>query len=630
MRLPLRNPLLKLRHKKSLLRSKNEVQNVSFGLFFVQKVQKFCLYAKIVVSLQPEKTMSDTSAHIGAWGRWSLVVVLLMTKSYVFDVLVAQPEHIEWLTADFLVTGAAAAILALLVTFTPRRYPIFILLGLTDCWMIANLLFYRSYRLFITWYQFSLIGNMEGFWSSILPYCTLSLLLFPALSLPALLCFLWPVKRFRWWESISVLLLGAILSISGAHSRYELERPELGDVPFTAEWLNPCDLPEVLSAPVWESERQTAKYIHYHSILSYPLFIVRDVVHSYLLRSDDQWTEEEQQELNRLIGPVVPQEPVPGNLLIVLLESFESWLLDSYDAEGQPICGALKNYIATHNVLFVEDVETQIQYGMSGDGQLIINTGLYPVMEGVACIDYAHNTYPNLAHFYPNSAVVNPCKNVWNQRTISAAYGYRHLIEPKGDNMFEWNDSIVMDQIIDYFNATPAPCCVMGITVSGHMPFDLHPDDVAVPDTMPVLFQHYLQTAHFTDRQLGRLLGWADTASVMQNATIVITGDHRIFHAWINDEIREYGLRANLPFGVCYAGCPFIIAGPEIHARTLPHAQQVDIFTTTLHAIGQSNYFWQGTGHNLLEDYTVSASEGNLRRQISDKLIRTDYFGQIE
>jgi phosphoglycerol transferase MdoB-like AlkP superfamily enzyme len=187
-----------------------------------------------------------------------------------------------------------------------------------------------------------------------------------------------------------------------------------------------------------------------------------------------------------------------------------------------------------------------------------------------------------------------------------------------------------MDQIIDYFNATPAPCCVMGITVSGHMPFDLHPDNVAVPDTMPVLFQHYLQTAHFTDRQLGRLLSWADTASVMRNATVVITGDHRIFHAWINDEIREYGLRANLPFGVCYAGCPLIIAGPEIHARTLPHAQQVDIFTTTLQAIGQDNYFWHGTGRNLLEDSEISESEANLRRQISDKLIRTDYFGQIE
>ena len=577
-----------------------------------------------------EITMSDTLAHIGAWGRWLLVVALLMTKCYVFDVLVAQPEPIEWLTSDFLANGAVAAILALLVTFTPRRYPIFILLGVADGWMIANILFYRSYRLFITWSQFTLIGNMEGFWGSIIPYCSLSLLLFPALTIPALLCYVWPAKRFRWLESAGVLLLGVILSMSGAYSRYRQEKPALGDAPFTAEWLNPCDLPEVLSAPIWESERQPAKYIHYHSILSYPLFIVRDVVHSYLLRSDDQWTEEELQELNRLIGPVVPQEPVPGNLLIVLLESFESWLLDSYDAEGQPICGALKNYIASHDVLYVRDVETQIQYGMSGDGQLIINTGLYPVMEGVACVDYAYNTYPNLAHFYPNSAVVNPCKNVWNQRTISAAYGYRHLIEPKGDNMFEWNDSIVMDQIIDYFNATPSPCCVMGITVSGHMPFDLHPDNVAVPDTMPVLFQHYLQTAHFTDRQLGCLLSWADTASVMQNATIVITGDHRIFHAWINDEIREYGLRAHLPFGTKYAGCPLVMIGPKVSARTLPRAQQVDIFSTTLPAIGQSNYFWHGTGHNLLEDDTIPQGEENIRRQISDKLIRTDYFGQIE
>ena len=192
--------------------------------------------------------------------------------------------------------------------------------------------------------------------------------------------------------------------------------------------------------------------------------------------------------------------------------------------------------------------------------------------------------------------------------------------------MFEWNDSIVMDKIMDYFSATPSPCCVMGITISGHMPFDIHPDAVAVSDTMPVLFQHYLQTAHFTDRQLGRLLSWADTASVMQNATIVITGDHRIFHAWINDEIREYGIRAHLPFGVNYAGCPFILAGPKVVSRTLQQGLQVDIFTTTLHAIGQSEYFWKGTGHNLLEDYTASASEGNLRRQISDKLIRTNYF----
>lgn len=572
--------------------------------------------------------MSEKHAHIGVWRRWLLVVALLMVKCYVFDVLIAQPEQIEWFTSDFLAKGAAAVILAVLVTFTSRRYPIFILLCLTDCWMIANILFYRSYRLFLTWSQFTLIGNMDGFWGSIIPYCTPSLLLFPALTLPALLCFLWPAKRFHRIESLSVLTLGILLSILGAYSRYQQEKSNLGETPFTSEWLNPCDLPEVLSAPIWESERQPARYIHYHSILAYPLFMIDNAIRSHQSRTDAAWTEEEQQELNRLVGPVVPQEPVPGNLLIVMLESFESWLLDSYDAAGQPICPELNHYIASHNALYVKDVKTQIEYGMSGDGQLIVNTGLYPVMEGVACVDYGYNTYPNLAHFYAESAVVNPCKNVWNQRVISAAYGYKHLIEPEGDYMFEWNDSIVVDKIMDCFNAFSSPCCVMGITVSGHMPFDIHPDDIAVSDTMPLLFQHYLQTAHFTDRQLGRLLNWADTASVMRNATIVITGDHRIFHAWMNEEVREYGLRAHLPFGTSYAGCPLILSGPQVPSRTLQQGLQVDVFTTTLHAIGQANYFWQGTGHNLLEDYNVSESEENLRRQLSDKLIRTNFFAK--
>ena len=200
-----------------------------------------------------------------------------------------------------------------------------------------------------------------------------------------------------------------------------------------------------------------------------------------------------------------------------------------------------------------------------------------------------------------------------------------------------YSGAVVFERIFDIsgmigcskFAAVAGLCVVIGI-VGGCYAIFGGLKAVAVSDTMPVLFQHYLQTAHFTDRQLGRLLSWADTASVMQNATIVITGDHRIFHAWINDEIREYGIRAHLPFGVNYAGCPFILAGPKVVSRTLQQGLQVDIFTTTLHAIGQSEYFWKGTGHNLLEDYTASASEGNLRRQISDKLIRTDYFGQIE
>lgn len=573
---------------------------------------------------------TNIRTYIGAWARWLLVALLLYAKCYVFDVLIAQPNVASWELTDHLSYLAAATLWALPVMLTRHRYPAFIVLAITDMWMITNIIYYRSYRLFITWHLFSLVGNMEGFWSSILPYCTFSLLFLPLLSLPVLICLLWETRRLRVIEVLSVALLGISFSIGGAYSKWNDVKVYIPNDHFSWEWINPCGIPQALSVDISEKERQAAKYIRYRSILAYPLYMASDAISTALHSSQPEaLTAEEIQELRKMTSPVTPAHQPQGNLLIVLLESFESWLLDAKDADGSPICPALNEYINTHPVLYVQDVESQIQFGMSGDGQLIVNTGLYPTMEGVACIDYGHHTYPNLAHFYPHSAVVNPCRNVWNQTVVAVSYGYKRLVEPQTENRFEWNDSIVVDKIIETFRTSSVPTCVMGITVSGHIPFDSSPDDVAIADSVPELFRHYMQTAHFTDRQLGRLLAWADTAQVMQNSVIAITGDHRIFHAWMSDEIREYGLRAHLPFGTGQAGCPLIIKAPQMESqRTVKQARQIDIYPTILYYIGQEDYFWKGMGCPLKEGETLSNENDDLRRHLSDKLIRMNYFAE--
>lgn len=105
------------------------------------------------------------------------------------------------------------------------------------------------------------------------------------------------------------------------------------------------------------------------------------------------------------------------------------------------------------------------------------------------------------------------------------------------------------------------------------------------------------------------------------------TGDHRIFHAWMSDDIREYGLRANLPFGTGQAGCPLIIKAPQmVSQRTVKQARQIDIYPTILYYIGQEDYFWKGMGCSLKEGETPSNENDDLRRQLSDKLIRMNYF----
>jgi len=403
-------------------------------------------------------------------------------------------------------------------------------------------------------------------------------------------------------------------------------------VPFSAQWVNPFRLPQALTSDISEKERESARYIRYRSILAYPMYMVGDAVRSASLRTKpDHLTESDTRELQKIIGPVQPANTPHGNLLIVLMESFESWLIDAQDADGNPICPELVSYIKNHPIVYVRDIESQIQYGMSGDGQLIINTGLYPTKEDVACVEYGHNTYPNLAHFYPHSAIVNPCRNVWNQTVVAASYGYQRLVEPQTEYRFEWNDSIVVDKIIETMDALSTPACVMGITVSGHLPFTSSPDDIAIADSIPELFRHYLQTAHFTDQQLGRLLAWADTAQVMHGSTIVITGDHRIFHAWFNDEVRDYGLRTNLPFGTGQAGCPLIIKSPGIKKQlVIERGKQIDIYTTILNLIGQDSYFWKGMGHCLITDESSTETEYYIRRDLSDKLIRMNYFEKYE
>lgn len=566
----------------------------------------------------------------GAWLRFLLVVCLLAAKAFLFDRIVALDIYVSPALPFF--KWAAAVLLALTVMWTSKRWPVFALLGLTDLWIIAQIIYYRVNHLFITWHLLTLTGNMEGFWSSIIPYCDASLLLFPLLTCAATVCYWWEAAPFRWWETLIAFLIGTTLSVTGSYLRWHYHKPCLNGAPFTWEWVNPCRIPQAFFVGVSENERKAAHYIHNRSILAYPLFMVTDCIQSYAERTKPaELTDEEKAVLSTLISTQTPPTPVKGHLVILLLESFESWLLDAQDAFGNPICPALNAYIHSHPVLYVKDVRSQIQYGMSGDGQLIINTGLYPTLEGIACIDYDYCTYPNIAHLFPYSAIVNPCRNVWNQRTMTRAYGYQDLIEPNTDYRFAWSDSTMIDRLIETIAATSVPSCVMGISINGHLPFDSSPDrEVVLPDSVPSVLRSYMQTAHFTDRHIGRFLAWADTAQTMRNSTIAITGDHRIFTCHMSDEVREYGLRADLPFGTGEAGCPLIIVSSHLDSlRVMEQAEQIDIFPTLLDFIGQKSYFWKGFGRDLREEIPSDQIDTNpLRRSLSDKLIRTNYFKQ--
>jgi AraC-like DNA-binding protein len=246
--------------------------------FFLRKSNKLCNFApKSGQMMYPLR--KNTPLFIRKWGNWLLVVVLLMVKSYLFDIAVTRPASVSWVLYDWLANAAAALIVALPVLLTRRKYPVFVILGVTDVWLTANIIYYRSYRLFITWHLLKLTSNMDGFWNSIVPYLSVSLLVFPALTVLAAVCLLWESQRARWYEVCAVLVAGVLLSIGGSYSRWERKREQGCQAPFTVEWVNPCILPQDLSAHISENEQQPRIYIREHISEPLSLKMVGDAIH---------------------------------------------------------------------------------------------------------------------------------------------------------------------------------------------------------------------------------------------------------------------------------------------------------------------------------------------------------------
>lgn len=321
-----------------------------------------------------------------------------------------------------------------------------------------------------------------------------------------------------------------------------------------------------------------------------------------------------------------------SNLLIILVESLESWAIA--DIEGFKIMPNLSNFIETHeSLLFASKIVSQVKHGVSGDGQMILNTGLLPISNGSACNDYGNNTFPNFAHFYYESMVIAPSLT-WNQDVVTPQYGYKHLFIPETDNWLKIQDDTLLSVCNQYTTKTKAPYCVQTITISSHTPFNRISHSIPLEANIPQYMYDYIRMLHYTDSCLGNLLESMQSHDLLKNTTIIITGDHTIFKDQLLREFRPYALKYNLSMKNGKNYVPLIIYSPNISRKTLLEEEyyQMDIYPTIMHLIGCEDYYWKGFGVNLLDSvarHSRSISEQEAY-ELSDKLIRSNYFAKID
>ena len=489
---------------------------------------------------------------------------------------------------------------------------------LINIWIIAELIYFRANRIFLDAQSFTLISNMDGFWSSVPMYMYSSdlILLLPNLLLILGIIFLAAEKR-NTLSAIAIMGVALVTNIGGClATRYVYDT--IYKVPQDKNYFNPF------------SDEAVDALFGFTS-LEYP--INTSVVHAFIYATKKliqlpfestsyMMTDEDKQLLEPFINVYTSNIKPDRNLILIIVESLETW------AVHPEIMPNLWQFIHEHNVIWSKKVESQTKGGTSSDGQLIFNTGLLPIQHGAVCKRYPHNTFPSLSDLYENAALVQPGDlSVWNQKYMSDSYHIdTNYLSPQSLDHVTFT---ILDSIYRLH-----PYC-MAITMATHSPFLAcsKMTKLDLPDNMPENMSNYLRCIHYSDSCWGVFLKKVNTDLVLQNTTICFMGDHIIFDPNMRNTFATYCAENQLDYDVNSAHTAIITYSPNIDKKYIVSetTYQMDAYPTILHLIGCEDYYWKGFGVNLLD--SVARNNRPISEQeafvLSDKIIRANWFESV-
>lgn len=482
---------------------------------------------------------------------------------------------------------------------------------LVSVWIVAELVYFRANRIFLDAHSFLLLEFMDGFWSSVPIYLYRIdlLLLLPTLML-CLVVYVFRNKNksiLAFWGMVIVALL---LNCSVWGVARTQQQQNVNVTSLSMRHFNP------FSDSFFRLMGSSKNYIYNTSVLH---AFIHDVQMLILLPFESrkyQMTDDELIDVYRFINKgnhcVEPQ----SNLVIILVESLESWAI------RPEITPNLWAFMENHNVIWSKRVASQTKGGTSSDGQMILNTGLLPIQNGAVCKTYPNNVFPSLSEIYASSALVQPGDmSVWNQKYMSDAYGIdTNYLSPRS---LDHETFSILNEIRNDYGF------IMAITMASHSPFVLCAgySSLKLPQDMPDNMANYLKCLHYSDSCWGNFLSQIDT---MSNTVICFQGDHIIFDLNLRMEFESYCKKNNLDYDVQNSNTAFIAYSPRLTKSWIIEEQtyQMDAFPTILHLIGCDHYYWKGFGVNLLD--SVKRGDRMIVEQnafeLSDKIIRSNFF----
>ena len=312
---------------------------------------------------------------------------------------------------------------------------------------------------------------------------------------------------------------------------------------------------------------------------------------------------------NDFTKDIVANKLIEKNVIVIIVESFNSWTLD-VKISGAEIMPRLNKLIEDDNVIVAKKVVPQISSGRSSDGQYMYNVGLLPLIDEVVAVKFGNTNYLSLEKLCNKENAINIiCDQIsfWNQGETSVSYGFGKTydineLKKISDNENEVCDKLLFDFAKKILPKQNQPFYAQLVTLTMHQPYSR----LVVPATWisesneyTSEVRNYLEATHFFDKQLGSFIDYLKEEGLYDNSVIVIASDHND----MDKNVLEG--RENATIEDKYI--PFIVLNADTTLHYDKVMGQIDVFPTILDVMGVASK-WRGVGNSILREPEVNSA----------------------
>lgn len=583
------------------------------------------------------------------WDKTAIIFAVGIFLTFVaFDVIwcmdttFASFSFFETYATKIIATLALAGVYAL----TRCRWAQIVAMALLDVLLVANLMYFRTYYSAIPASSYLEAGNLADFKASVTDSLRWADIVLPLITIAtAVMAFRYKTTKrqpltavLKWWAAplagFALLLTGVNLCKGGFHKSLR-------------------------------SVRQSA----YLCSADAPIFSVFGCIWYDITDAAEPITPEKQAEIERWLASQPKHQPADSvtekrsNLLIVFAESLESWVLEK-KVDGKEITPCLNRLLKEKSTLYAPNVLTQVKGGRSIDAQLMICSGLLPLMSGTYSSLYYDNTFytiqkamRGLKHSRSYLLTIDKV-STWNQGAVARSFGTDTIISYHDFKMTEAfgthkriGDASFFQQCREKIERgevwKPGESVYMQfVTYSGHAPFKLpdHLRTITFPASIPEKAADYMTTAHYTDKAIGDFVAYLKTLPQYKETIVVIVGDHEGLASYRQELVGNPACRGLVSDKQL---TPFIVLNSPVGMRYDKFMGQIDIYPTLLNLMQLDAYRWHGLGQSILDPRKQGVAVGSVMNvegsgsdkeverlkeahTVSDYMLRYDWLKRLD